>query len=56
MIILFNTKIPKNKYINFGLLFVYGLNQTKITYILKKAGFAKTFEIFKLSNFQKKKN
>lgn len=55
MIILFNTKIPKNKYIYFGLMFIYGLNQTKIKIILKKAGFAKTFKIFKLSSLKKKK-
>lgn len=55
MILLFNTKIPKNKYIHFGLLLIYGLNHANITVILKKIGFAKTFEILKLSNLQKKK-
>ena len=55
MIILFNTKIPKNKKINIGLTYIYGLGPTKTQFILKKLGFAKTFKILKLSEFQKKK-
>lgn len=52
MILLFNIKIPKNKKIKAGLMFIFGLGSNKTTIILKKIGFAKSLCIKKLTNDQ----
>lgn len=52
MIYLFESELPENKYVKFGLRHIYGINSFTATLICKKLGFSKNFKIKNLSKKQ----
>ena len=52
MIYLFESKLPINKSVEFGLKYVYGINRNKAFLICKKLGFSLNLKVKNLSTSQ----
>jgi small subunit ribosomal protein S13 len=52
MIYLFESKLPENKSIQFGLKYVYGINKNRAFLICKKLGFSSNLKVKNLSTIQ----
>lgn len=52
MIYLFESKLPENKSIQFGLKYIYGINKNRAFLISKKLGFSSNLKVKNLSSIQ----